>query len=257
LSIEYSNKTPYYRTVSIPTKVTVIQPIKFENLNALYLSPFNASQATLIDKLPDSMTNSSETPVAEQLDANYHFLFLCNFSNVWNEVLRIKLFTNYDGIEELVFDSEIHPKSSKRVIIPLKRICLDPDTLAKPIPTAADKQFVLKRNAGQAFGEKNTSREVFWYKQYMIGNHDIVAAIRASWEVSDNCRGSLSLRELKFKKEMIQRIRMQELLISGTVLDRNGQDAGKSLSTCTTYTLSCSVLNASSLFIINIREFYL
>lgn len=54
-----------------------------------------------------------------------------------------------------------------RLVIPIKKILLSEEALAKPIPTLSDRQFVLTQSSlSQA--DQRTQRELFWYREELF-----------------------------------------------------------------------------------------
>lgn len=54
-----------------------------------------------------------------------------------------------------------------RLVIPIKKILLSEEALAKPIPTLSDRQFVVTQSS-LSQTEQHTQRELFWYREELF-----------------------------------------------------------------------------------------
>lgn len=54
-----------------------------------------------------------------------------------------------------------------RLVIPIKKILLDEETISRPIPTLSDRQFVVAQSSlSQA--EQKAQSELFWYREELF-----------------------------------------------------------------------------------------
>lgn len=54
-----------------------------------------------------------------------------------------------------------------RLVIPIKKILLSEEALARPIPTLSDRQFVLTQSSLSQVDQR-TQRELFWYREELF-----------------------------------------------------------------------------------------
>lgn len=56
-----------------------------------------------------------------------------------------------------------------RVLLPVHKINLTEEHIARPIPTLSDRQFVVDKS-GLSSAEERTRRELFWYREELINS---------------------------------------------------------------------------------------
>jgi hypothetical protein len=90
---------------------------------------------------------------------------------------------------------------------------LSADKTSSPIPTLAERQFIVSRSTASK-SEEVLSRTLFWYREELLN------LIKASWKEPGTARrGYLSLRSQRLTEPMLDVLRADEVVISLRVRD--------------------------------------
>ncbi|KAI8617961.1 transport protein Trs120 or TRAPPC9 TRAPP II complex subunit-domain-containing protein [Chytriomyces sp. MP71] len=104
---------------------------------------------------------------------NQYFILSFDLQNLWNLPFEVS-FDIYDDDETgsktvSTISAHLYPGTTKRVILPVKRIYL-PDTLTLlPIPVPTWKQFVVGRSQKLSYREDKFRRLAFWLREALVG----------------------------------------------------------------------------------------
>ncbi|KAM0753107.1 Trs120-domain-containing protein [Meredithblackwellia eburnea MCA 4105] len=95
----------------------------------------------------------------------------------------------------------LEPGATARLLVRLHRFTVSPECLASPIPSLAERQFVVSKIKTSEAEERQT-RELFWYRE------ELLKRLTATWnEVGSLRSGTVSLRSLRLTKPMLDIIR--------------------------------------------------
>ncbi|KAI9140539.1 transport protein Trs120 or TRAPPC9 TRAPP II complex subunit-domain-containing protein [Paraphysoderma sedebokerense] len=235
--------TFHTREMTIPVVVTIVKPFELFNMDTML---FRSSAAKSLKNGQDK--NSNELYGQEEKDGDklngyllsqsMNVLMLGNENGHGNGEIDGKannkakdycLFT-FDirnlymtGFElnfcvddlEKPCESEtiIQPGSTKRVVLPIRRIYLPPEKSLQPIPIVNQKQFVVSKKAKLTESEERDMKMLFWYKEALLKK------IKVSWRCSDKRKGTLDLRSLSLTKSMLNILRTDEVTCWATLID--------------------------------------
>ncbi|KAF9582578.1 hypothetical protein BGW38_000039 [Lunasporangiospora selenospora] len=103
----------------------------------------------------------------------------------------------------------IQPGSTQRIILPVRRMVLSTEQLARPIPTLSNKQFVVSRSAtGQTSEEQATERALYWFRE------ELLKRVVARWTCKDNASGrfgKFDLRALRLSRAMLNVLKIEDI----------------------------------------------
>jgi hypothetical protein len=100
-----------------------------------------------------------------------------------------------------------------RLVIPIPRIYLSPEHLAKPIPSLSNRQYVVDKSR-KSPNQLRAERELFWYRDTLLDK------LHCTWlEPGSNRSGHLNLRGQGLRPALLEVLKREEL---GTVLDIPG-----------------------------------
>ncbi|PPR08068.1 hypothetical protein CVT24_010529 [Panaeolus cyanescens] len=202
----------YVRRVSYPLMVTVYHMLECSGMDIL---PF------------PSYPKSSDGPLALQAADREHLrieentgwcLFSIEVRNTYGSPFDVILRRTQSGETVATSKTTIPPGSVSRLVIPIKKMLLDADTLLKPIPTLSDRQFVVAQTS-LSHPEQKRQRELFWYRE------ELLKCVQCDWHETGGTRsGELSFREQRMTLSMLDTLRLEIAKLSLT-LDTNAKSA--------------------------------
>ncbi|KAF8964707.1 TRAPP II complex [Flammula alnicola] len=193
----------YIRQVSYPLMVTVYHMLECSGMDLLQFPPY-----------PRSQRRSQINPKNERL-SSLHFeddagwcLFSIEVRNTYGSPFDVSLVRTQDGESAASSTTTIPPGSVSRLVIPVKKIRLDEESLAKPIPTLSDRQFVVAQSS-LSQNEQRAQRELFWYRE------ELLKCVRGHWHETGGTRsGDLSFRDQRMTLHMLEAFRLEIAHIS-------------------------------------------
>ena len=195
----------YTRRVSLDLTVTVNPSVELARVDALPLS--RELPQSFLDRLGASAPRKAED----------YCLISMDLRNAWPSQMAIRV----EGDDGILIEDNILPGNTSRVIVPVKCIYLeDPYAKVPSLNPANDKQFVVSSTKITPEMERN-NREAFWYREKMLDS------IRASWRTSTNPKrsGSIELRKMQLTPRMIEAIQVEQVGISISMEESNGNVA--------------------------------
>ncbi|KZT09435.1 uncharacterized protein LAESUDRAFT_694916 [Laetiporus sulphureus 93-53] len=187
------------RQLSYPVTVTVYQMLECHSMDILPYSEIIAFASKSADE------ESSATKVRKALlnvdDVEDWCLFSVEVRNTYGSPFEVTFVrTEPDTASTTTL---VAPGSTARLVIPIKKIHLSEEDIAKPIPTLSDRQFVVtKSNLSSA--EVKAQRELFWYRE------ELFKVIHGRWRETGGTRvGDLSLRQQRITLPMLEVLRTE------------------------------------------------
>lgn len=200
----------YTRQLYLPILVTVYQNLEPLNWDILYLrhnrpiSPDNAAGAlervqhlsldtgsTFHQPVEDLLTL---TQISDDSTKNDYCLVTLDVRNIWtvpfDTEVTIDNSPDLDGSTPVKSIVTIHPGSTKRLVLPVKRLFLPHDTCIQPVPSLEpNKQFVVSQAPKMPPGQERLRLQLFWYREHLLKR------IKAVWRCGSTGRhGLLNLR---------------------------------------------------------------
>ncbi|KAI8803231.1 transport protein Trs120 or TRAPPC9 TRAPP II complex subunit-domain-containing protein [Cladochytrium replicatum] len=248
----------YTRQLTIPVLMTVQRALEALNMDLLMLPTsgrskeaaqdrnlsleeltVDATQTSLITKhaLGKAVSNGSsmeiigresEAVVEEIVDrASEYCLFTFDLRNVWSNLFEVTLDVYDEASPDKptrTFTTVVHAGVTKRIILPVKRLSLMRDDVARPIPTPHWKQFVVGKVVKFSGQEEFMRRSMFWMKEELVGGLEHHGRVVARW-VCDRS-GSFLLRTLKLNRMMMNVLKQEEVSFSVQLLGDSSESAG-------------------------------
>ena len=121
--------------------------------------------------------------------------------------------TRFDG-KVSIFHSTHLAGTDSRLVIPIPRIYLSPEHLAKSIPSLSNRQYVVDKSRKSPH-QLRAERELFWYRDALLDK------LHCTWlEPGSNRSGHLNLRGQGLRPALLEVLKREE---SGIVLDIPGR----------------------------------
>lgn len=96
-------------------------------------------------------------------------------------------------------------RADDRMVIPIQRIYLSPEHLAKPIPSLSNRQYVVDKSR-KSSNQLKAERELFWYRDALLDK------LHCTWlEPGSNRSGHLNLRGQGLRPSLLEVLKRDEL----------------------------------------------
>lgn len=109
--------------------------------------------------------------------------------------------------------AQIDPDATFNLLLPVSRLSLPVEHVARPIPSLSNKQFVLGK-------DKTTQleKEMFWYREALLSN------LQLTWrETSTRTSGEIRLQDAEFTEAMLTAIKLDDYAVDVTLMDNETQ----------------------------------
>ncbi|KAJ3295871.1 hypothetical protein HDU79_008223 [Rhizoclosmatium sp. JEL0117] len=176
----------YCRQAIVPIILSVEKPLALHNISVFNINNREAAVAVkdrdisraisledlVIDQsalaLRDSVVGINE---GRRLNSD-HFILSFDLQNVWTLPFEVS-FDIYDDAEvnslPVTISAYLYPGTTKRIILPIKRIYLPESQTILPIPLPTWKQFVVGRIEKLSYQEDKFQRLAFWLREALVG----------------------------------------------------------------------------------------
>ena len=95
----------------------------------------------------------------------------------------------------------IHGNTTKRVILPVRRLDLPVSMVSQAIPTPHDRQFVLTKAVKLTEAEDKTRKSLFWHREVLVGGNFGGGRVQAEWNCVSFRIAFIAARPLTSKKK--------------------------------------------------------
>ncbi|KAI8373047.1 TRAPP II complex [Radiomyces spectabilis] len=199
----------YTRQLYLPVLLTVYQNLEPLNWDVLYLRHSglvadDVMHQTLSDLrgLKLDSDHVFEQPVEKlllvtqqmegaQQDRNDYCLVTLDVRNIWTIPFNIEMILQSEDDEDPIKSVvTIQPGSTKRLLLPMKRLFLTPDECLESIPSLEpNRQFVVSQAPKMPPEQEQARLKMFWYREHLLRR------IKGVWRCSATGRqGLLNLR---------------------------------------------------------------
>lgn len=132
--------------------------------------------------------------------------------------------------------AQIEADATFNLLLPVKRLFLSSDDIAKPIPSLSIKQFVVGKDKTTAI-----EKEMFWYRKALLSK------LRLTWrEMSTQTIGEAWLQDAEFTESMLNALKLDEYALAVSLLEGDQKlEQGFSKAWCAAcehfYQVKCTV----------------
>ncbi|CAO3600653.1 unnamed protein product [Absidia cylindrospora] len=239
----------FTRQLYLPVLVTVYQNLEPLNWDILYLrqgGAHNSSNDRHLSHHPNDQSThfNTEGPqnhptedlilLAQQVrdlhqDKNDFCLVTMDIRNIWTVPFDLS-FTVADDLDCDDNDNtskpvqttfSIQPGSTRRLVLPVKRMFLSAETCNQPIPSfEPNKQFVVSQGPKMAPEQERARSHMFWYREKLLDR------IQASWQCQSTGRhGIFNLRpSLRLTSQQLAILKKEDIEF---LVDLNGSTVKK------------------------------
>lgn len=205
----------FTRRLEYPITVTVNASTELKSIDIL---PFSSAAATISAETRAGAWGPFKK-LFESRTGDYCLLVL-DLRNSWPHPLRVEMAvdnTEPGKEREKEIDTTsttIHPGSSSRILLPLRRVHLSNPLAPIPSLTAHTRQFVVSA-ARISVSEERESREAFWFRE------NLLSRLSGTWEEEERVggegyggrkrRGEVGLRSFTLTKKMVDTFRIEDV----------------------------------------------
>ncbi|GMF02167.1 unnamed protein product [[Candida] boidinii] len=266
LLLEYSNQRvkeqiDYSRTISIPVNITVYPSIELMGCDVIPLSSNsnieleNHSKGQQCWKFLKSVTKDGKHTITD------FCLLSLDLMNSWVDPISIRVqclldsSTDPDFQESLTLDEEVPEDTfeeeftivngkTTRLLIPVKRMNLSPEHLARRIPSLRNKQFIVDSKTPEE--EQTFIKHAFWYR------YELLNRLKACWKLKpiDKSRereGVVDFRGIIFSSRKLESLAIEKIGVKTLVIDSEGEIIDTSKAKLGKfYTVCVTISNRSS-----------
>ncbi|GAA5896374.1 hypothetical protein JCM6882_000998 [Rhodosporidiobolus microsporus] len=134
-----------------------------------------------------------------------HCLVVVDVMNVYGKPFEAKLERHESDNEFYQVKQRIEPGATLRMLVRLNRLALSAEQVAKPIPSLAERQFVVAK-VKRSEEEERLERELFWHRE------ELLKRVKLTWsEIGSLRSGTVNLRGLVLDKPMLDILRGDEV----------------------------------------------
>jgi hypothetical protein len=195
LAIDYGHSDEagiqFTRNLDIPITAIVHQSIDLADCDFV----------PLIQQVPPEKSSIGEYLSKSGGGLSDYVLALIDVRNVWNKAFTV-------DVENLGY--EIHefivPMQTKRLVIPMKRMDLDYESL-DPIPSFSGKRYIRQKLSKL---EEQFQKESFWYREELLKN------LKGTWTCGDSS-GNIEFRGIRLTQKMISLLREDKIIVSANI----------------------------------------
>ncbi|KAF9482780.1 hypothetical protein BDN70DRAFT_874562 [Pholiota conissans] len=207
----------YVRQVSYPLMVTVYHMLECTGMDLLQFPSYpECERRSQLNQRNDRLKD-----LRLEHDASW-CLFSIEVRNTYGSPFDVSLLRMQDGESSTSSTTTIPPGSVSRLVIPIKKVLLSEVSLAIPIPTLSDRQFVVAQSS-LSQREQQLQRELFWYRE------ELFKSISGRWHETGGTRsGELSFRNQRMTLHMLEAFRLEVAHISLSI--DSDQDDGRTLN---------------------------
>jgi hypothetical protein len=160
-------------------------------------------------------TSNIESVTPGSITNRNKFFLVLELRNSWIGPLDMQLsITGSKGHSNLISHS-FHSGQTRRIVLPLPRICLSSTIVESPIPRKRkDRQFVLP--SANSINSITLAREAWWHRQHILAN------LQGRWMEPGNDRtGDVELRGIRLNERHVRVVRCEamEASINAVALD--------------------------------------
>ncbi|WWC70625.1 uncharacterized protein I206_104576 [Kwoniella pini CBS 10737] len=222
-----SDNTFYTRQITFPVLFTVYHTIESHSLDLTRLTTVSShlpngmndgydklengnghkTRPTLIRISSTSQAEDQLKKVLQDENDDDHCLLSLSVRNVYGVPFEITLQRQADADDTVTCTRLIPPEATERMILPLPRRMIPQELLVRPIPSLAERQYIVDKEKKSPFQLKK-DRELFWYRE------ELLALIKATWmEPGSMRRGTLNLRDQYFGPDLLDIFKSDEIQI--------------------------------------------
>ncbi|KAL7409219.1 TRAPP II complex [Mrakia frigida] len=233
--------TSYFHTrqITFPLLISVYPTLECTSLDILRLPTSSKILATTPSASGSTLKELGEEPLEVALrreeDEEDHCLFAVDVRNVYGQPFEVTFerkegesFVVFFFFEQKVGNADfdvsfsvrslsgdapfsstrlIPPGSTERIVLPIHRMLLPRSKSSSPIPSLAERQFVVSRSTASK-AEESLTRSLFWYRE------ELLSLVQASWkEPGTSRKGTLSLRSQRVTEPMLEVLRADEVVL--------------------------------------------
>ncbi|KAJ3061201.1 hypothetical protein HDU98_002884 [Podochytrium sp. JEL0797] len=182
---------PYFaRQALVPILLSVEKPLVLHNISVFNIN--NREAAVAVKDLEISRAISLEDLVVDHAAANMresvvmmdgveggrrlnsdHFILSFDLQNVWTLPFEVSFDiyddSNVSSSPVSTITAYLYPGTTKRIILPVKRIFLPQSQTILPIPLPTWKQFVVGRVEKLSYQQDKFQRLAFWLREALVG----------------------------------------------------------------------------------------
>lgn len=227
LILEYCNKTSdensknYIKSISVPFNVTV-QPsleiigcdvIPFFSTSLQGFKLGNSSGSSLIEKNISELLNFiSNTKEAKDDEISQYCLLILDVKNLWKEKLALQLSNEVQPGNIFEVSEKVEPSKTSRLLIPVRRLCVEEIDISRPIPSLRRKQFV--KNYAITAEEEEQNRKNFWIKSSLQKG---LKGLWRSFSGRNPRQGIIDLRSIRLDNRMANALVYDKILIQHSI----------------------------------------
>ena len=197
------------RRLNVPLQVTVKSSVRCEAINILPVETATGRERSRHARSLSVTSIGKALAVDEQLedgladmDKDTDCLVVVEAHNEsLTQTFEVILSTK-DGSGGRI-KAQIDPDATFNLLLPVTRLALAPEHVARPIPSLSNKQFVLGKDKTSAL-----EKEMFWYREALLSN------LQLTWrETSTRTSGEAWLQDAEFTEGMLAALRLDEYSI--------------------------------------------
>lgn len=228
LILEYCNRASdetrknYVKSISVPLSVTVqpsleiigcdVIPFFSTSLQGFQLDDCPEKESFIEKNISDLLKFISKAKEAEDDDISQYCLLVLDVRNLWKEKLALKISNEVQPGISFVVNEKIDSTKTSRLLIPIRRICVEDVDVSRPIPSLRKKQFV--KNYAITAEEDEQNRKNFWIRSF------ILKCLSGSWRTvtKNNPRsGAIDLRSIRLDTRMSNALVYDSILIQHSI----------------------------------------
>ncbi|KAJ3405890.1 hypothetical protein HDU80_000600 [Chytriomyces hyalinus] len=182
------------RQALVPILLSVEKPLEACNLSVFHINNRdavfskvpdreNVRAISLDDLLVESSGSFQETTAATSVIAggfstghmlnNEYFVLSFDLRNCWSLPFDVHFDIYDDGDVNsrpaATVSAHLYPGTTKRILVPVKRIYIPESQMQSPIPVPTWKQFVVGRSKKMSWKEDRFRRQAFWLREALVG----------------------------------------------------------------------------------------
>lgn len=233
LILEYCNRSSdekrknYIKTISVPLNITVqpsleiigcdVIPFFSTSLQGFQLGNHPEKESFIEKNISDLLKFISKAKESDDDDISQYCLLVLDVRNLWKEKLALKITNEVQSDMAFVVNEKIESTKTSRLLLPIRRMCLEDVDVSRPIPSLRKKQYV--KNYSITAEEDEQNRKNFWIRSFLL------QCLEGSWHTVTRTSprsGTIDLRNIRLDSRMANALVYDNILIQHSIWSVEG-----------------------------------